>query len=101
MPKALHLTPGRIARVVRVAAVSLTGKQTAVDCKACHTSGTFKGTPATCVGCHAEPKSHLGKFGTDCAKCHATATWRTVSFPATAGTGGGSAFDHSRTAFPL
>ena len=82
------------------AAFALTGKHTTVECKSCHTSGTYKGTPASCVGCHAEPKAHLGQFGTDCAKCHATATWRTASFAATAGVGG-SAFDHSRTAFPL
>jgi hypothetical protein len=82
-------------------AFALTGKHTSVDCQKCHTSGTYKGTSATCVGCHAEPKAHLGQFGTDCSKCHATNNWRTASFPATAGTGSSSVFDHSRTAFPL
>jgi hypothetical protein len=82
------------------AAFSLTGKHTSLECQSCHTSGTYKGTPATCVGCHAEPKVHLGKFGTDCAKCHATNNWHAASFSAAAGPGG-SAFDHSRTAFPL
>jgi hypothetical protein len=83
------------------AAFQLTGKHASVACNACHTSGTHKGTPATCGGCHAEPKSHMGKFGTDCAKCHSTASWRTVSFSVPTGGGSGPTFDHSKTAFPL
>jgi hypothetical protein len=80
------------------AAFALTGKHTSVDCTSCHTTGTYKGTPATCIGCHAEPKVHRGKFGTDCKQCHTTATWENATVP----TGGpGAAFDHSRTAFPL
>ena len=83
------------------AAFALTGKHQSVDCKSCHTNRTFKGTTATCAGCHAEPKVHMGQFGADCAKCHATNTWHTTSFPAAAGSSGNIAFDHSQTAFPL
>jgi hypothetical protein len=82
------------------AAFALTGKHASAECKACHTAGTFKGTNATCLGCHAEPKSHFGKFGTECAKCHTTTNWRAASFSASTAPAGG-AFDHSRTAFPL
>jgi hypothetical protein len=82
------------------AAFALTGKHASVECNACHTSGPHKGTPATCGGCHGEPKAHLGKFGIDCIKCHSTSTWHSTSFTTTGG-GGGGAFDHSRTAFPL
>jgi hypothetical protein len=60
-------------------AFKLTGKHKVADCKSCHTSNTFKGTPQTCVSCHAEPinhKPHPKSFGTDCAKCHTTLTWQ-------------------------
>ncbi len=83
------------------AAFALTGKHASADCKSCHTSGTYKGTAATCAGCHAEPKVHMGQFGADCAKCHATNTWHATSFPVRTGSSSGSTFDHSRTAFPL
>jgi hypothetical protein len=82
------------------AAFALTGRHASVECGACHTSGTHKGTAATCAGCHAEPKAHPGKFGTDCAKCHATADWHATSF-SSGGGNPGSTFDHSKTAFPL
>jgi hypothetical protein len=57
-------------------AFPLTGHHKMVDCKQCHVNDKFKGTPTSCVSCHAEPKVHAGsKFGTDCAKCHTTASW--------------------------
>jgi hypothetical protein len=83
------------------AAFSLTGKHASVACNACHTTGAHKGTPAVCRGCHAEPKSHIGQFGTDCAKCHISTHWHTVTFAAPAAGGSGPTFDHSKTAFPL
>ena len=78
----------------------LTGKHTmtGAECAACHTARSFLTLTATCVSCHAEPKMHLGKFGTDCARCHATADWHIAS-PATALAGG--KFDHNLTAFKL
>src|SRR5262249_52680703 len=62
------------------AAFKLTGKHQAVDCKSCHITSVYKGTPQTCVGCHEEPKVHTGKFGTDCASCHTTNTWEGATF---------------------
>ena len=108
MPQLPHRTQGRARGLTDLstfdhncAAFALTGKHESVDCKSCHTAGTFKGTAATCAGCHAEPKTHMGQFGADCAKCHATNTWHTASFPTATGNSGNSEFDHSRTAFPL
>jgi hypothetical protein len=70
-------------------AFPLTGQHTAVECAACHADQTFRGTPTTCVACHAADDAHDGQFGTDCAVCHNTSDWRAATF------------DHSRTAFPL
>ncbi|MFM8272366.1 MAG: hypothetical protein ACKODX_08520 [Gemmata sp.] len=81
------------------AAFQLTGRHASVECQRCHTGSHYKGTATTCAGCHAEPKVHLGQFGTDCQKCHGTDTWRTAA--ALGGSGPGGAFDHSKTAFPL
>jgi hypothetical protein len=75
----------------------LTGAHKAVDCKSCHKNDLFRGTPQNCSSCHAEPQVHLGKFGTDCAACHSTATWH----GATVNTGHGGTFDHNRTRFKL
>jgi hypothetical protein len=58
----------------------LTGKHQMVDCKSCHVGNVFKGTPQTCVGCHAEPAVHKGKFGNACAQCHTTSTWGAAKF---------------------
>ncbi len=69
---------------------ALTGAHIKVVCADCHANHVYKGTPTSCVACHAEPKKHLGQFGTDCASCHVTSDWKQVS-----------AFDHSKTAFPL
>jgi hypothetical protein len=70
-------------------AFPLTGKHGSVDCNVCHVNGVFKGTPQTCLSCHAEPQVHKGRYGTRCAHCHSTSTWT------------GARFDHDRTAFPL
>jgi hypothetical protein len=61
------------------AAFKLTGKHRSVDCKSCHVK-TWKGTPATCVSCHAEPTVHKGRFGTTCSECHSTTTWKGATF---------------------
>lgn len=70
-------------------AFPLTGAHIKTACASCHGNHFYKGTPKTCVDCHADPKEHLGQFGTDCAACHSTDTWK------------GATFDHSKTAFPL
>jgi hypothetical protein len=61
-------------------AFPLTGKHIGVDCKSCHVNNTFKGTPTSCVSCHAEPKSHKGQFGLNCASCHSTEGWGGATF---------------------
>ncbi len=33
-----------------------------------------------CSGCHSTKDRHLGFFGSDCAQCHVTTTWRIASF---------------------
>ena len=63
-----------------LAAFKLTGAHVNVPCEKCHVNGVFKGTPQTCVSCHAEPQEHLGAFGTDCAQCHTTQTWQGATF---------------------
>ncbi len=67
----------------------LTGAHESVRCESCHTNGEYAGTPASCVACHAPDDVHAGSFGTDCAACHSTTTWR------------GAAFDHQVTGFFL
>lgn len=76
-------------------AFKLTGKHTAANCNACHKNEVFKGTPMTCVSCHSEPKVpqvHKFNYGSNCAQCHTTATFKTPDR---------SSFDHNRTAFKL
>ncbi len=58
----------------------LTGKHATVECKMCHKNEVFVGTPQTCVGCHAEPKSHAKKYGSNCTMCHTTSTWHGFVF---------------------
>ncbi|MEI8072393.1 MAG: hypothetical protein WCI09_12535, partial [Planctomycetota bacterium] len=54
----------------------LTGGHEKIACASCHKDNVFKETPQSCVSCHAEPAVHRSKFGTDCATCHTTATWK-------------------------
>ena len=63
-----------------LAAFKLTGAHLTVQCAQCHVNNVFKGTPQSCVSCHAEPQVHLGEFGTDCAQCHTTQTWQGAKF---------------------
>jgi hypothetical protein len=62
------------------AAFKLTGKHLSVACQSCHADNHFKGTPQTCVSCHADPPIHKGRFGTSCASCHSTETWTGATF---------------------
>jgi len=79
-----------------LAAFKLTGKHKTVECKACHVNNVFKGTAQTCVSCHADPVVHKGRFGTNCASCHSTDTWKLGLDDLMAGK-----FDHNLTAFKL
>jgi hypothetical protein len=58
----------------------LTGAHMAVACEDCHVNGQFQGLRTACVACHAEPASHAGQFGTDCAICHSTTAWTPAEF---------------------
>jgi hypothetical protein len=77
----------------------LTGAHTNKECISCHPkeiknskeTQKFKGVAfATCGSCHKDV--HQGRFGTDCKSCHNTTDFKTINQ---------SAFDHSRTNFPL
>ncbi len=70
-------------------AFPLVGKHQAVACQGCHGNSQFKGTPTTCVACHAKNDAHKGGFGQACEGCHSPTAWK----PAT--------FDHAKTNFPL
>lgn len=78
------------------AAFALTGKHVALECSSCHVANHFKGTNQSCVGCHAEPAVHKGKFSLACAGCHSTTTWKGAAVTLTAAT-----FDHDKTHFKL
>ncbi|MBI4892342.1 MAG: hypothetical protein HY821_17090, partial [Acidobacteria bacterium] len=75
----------------------LTGKHTATSCTQCHANGVYRGTQATCDGCHltkynqtTNPNHAAAGFPKDCALCHTTQQWS------------GARFDHSAaTRFPL
>jgi hypothetical protein len=63
-----------------LSAFKLDGGHARVACESCHKNNAFKGTPSTCVSCHADPAVHAGKFGTDCAACHTTTAWTPASY---------------------
>ncbi|MBL9080804.1 MAG: hypothetical protein JNK76_03305 [Planctomycetales bacterium] len=75
-----------------LASFKLTGKHAATTCAQCHRNQVYRGTPSSCIACHAEPKIHQGRFGSDCAKCHSTMTWKNVNL---------TQFDHNLAAFHL
>jgi hypothetical protein len=58
----------------------LTGAHAGLPCTSCHANAVFKGTPATCSACHAEPAYHAGLFGLNCASCHNTSAWVPAKF---------------------
>ncbi len=78
----------------------LVGQHRQVSCQQCHANNVFKGTPTTCVACHADPAFHRGAFGTDCASCHTPNGWAPAryrgSHPAIADEGG-SGINHGHT----
>jgi hypothetical protein len=66
---------------------ALTGTHATLACTACHINNVYKGTPATCNGCHSKdflgttnpPHAQLG-LPQDCALCHSTTNWLNASF---------------------
>lgn len=88
---------------------SLDGKHDGVSCRSCHAvrniaserkralgvadvNRTWLGLSTSCISCHED--KHQGRFGTDCAQCHATSGWNTAKVDA-------QGFDHAKTRFPL
>lgn len=66
---------------------ALTGVHTTLQCTQCHIGGQFKGTPATCVGCHlpafqgTDNPSHVKlNLPQTCQNCHTTAAWMPAFF---------------------
>ncbi len=59
---------------------ALRGAHPEVPCAACHVGGTFRGTPQTCVACHAPDDVHRGARGEDCAQCHVESRWESTRF---------------------
>ena len=87
----------------------LDGKHVGVSCRSCHTAQhisapgrallgtkdlnrTWMGLSTSCATCHED--KHQGRFGTDCARCHATTDWKAASIKK-------EEFDHSKTRYPL
>jgi len=58
----------------------LIGKHLETACNDCHEDKTFRITPTTCFGCHAEDDAHDGKSGQQCENCHNPASWTDTSF---------------------
>jgi hypothetical protein len=59
---------------------ALTGAHEALQCVSCHIGEQYVDTPSTCVGCHREDDTHLGKNGDDCESCHTTVNWEDSTF---------------------
>jgi hypothetical protein len=72
---------------LKVTGYALTGAHATLPCTACHMNNAFKGTPATCYGCHATdfantnnpPHMQLG-LPHDCGTCHSTTDWLNAKF---------------------
>jgi len=58
----------------------LIGKHQEVACNDCHQDKTFRTTPTTCFGCHADDDAHDGKSGQQCENCHNPTSWEDSSF---------------------
>lgn len=58
----------------------LTGRHKTLSCQSCHAGNKFHSMSQNCVSCHAEPQFHKGQFGTACASCHSTTTWKGATF---------------------
>ena len=65
-------------------AFQLTGAHVQTRCVACHVGVTelsgYAKAPKSCASCHNSDDKHRGSFGTDCASCHTTASWKNATF---------------------
>jgi hypothetical protein len=66
---------------------ALTGAHADISCVSCHVEEQYENTPNTCIGCHREDDSHMGRNGTECQDCHITANWSDLLFDHFAQTG--------------
>jgi hypothetical protein len=67
----------------------LLGGHVRVQCKACHVTPEYRGTPVACVSCHEKDDRHKRTLGRECATCHNARDWRAWDF------------DHAKTRFAL
>lgn len=74
----------------------LYGQHRTTECRQCHTTLRFRGTPIQCLPCHQQDydrsvsvNHRAAGFSADCTRCHSgdAFSWR-------------SSFDHDRTQFP-
>ncbi len=63
----------------RDAKFKLENKHAPLLCASCHKSIAFKPVRSDCVGCHAEPAVHRGRYGTDCERCHSTKSFADIA----------------------
>ena len=57
----------------------LDGGHTGLACTACHRDeDQASDVPSSCGGCHASDDVHDGQFGTQCAQCHSTSSFKDV-----------------------
>lgn len=62
----------------RDAQFKIDGKHAPLVCASCHKSVAFKPLRNDCVGCHAEPAIHKGRYGTTCERCHSTQSFSDI-----------------------
>jgi hypothetical protein len=58
----------------------LSGKHRDVSCNLCHPGDRYEKTAMDCQSCHGLDDVHLGRFGSNCASCHAQEGWKQVRF---------------------
>jgi len=58
----------------------LRGAHRDVACGLCHPGDRFEKTAMECQSCHGMNDVHLGRFGPDCAACHAAEAWKKTRF---------------------
>ncbi len=66
---------------------ALRGAHKLARCRDCHTIGSYAGTPTDCYACHqgdylaaTRPSHPMLGFGTDCATCHNSTTFRGAKY---------------------
>lgn len=67
----------------------LRGKHHDIECKTCHKTQVFRGTPMSCFACHQKDDKHKGSLGEKCGDCHGERDWKE------------NRFDHGKTRFAL